>query len=105
MRQLTGLGSERQRGVARGFGRFIVGEPEFAEVVVGSIVALAVSPVAGTAPHVVAHRFLPLSDVEQFLLFLLHGLVDLLDVVVRDLVEFLLGSFEFVGRDLPALLC
>ena len=104
MRQLTGV-TKTQRRIGRSAGWLVVGESEFTEIVVGSIVALAVSPVAGTAPHVVAHRFLPLSDVEQFLLFLVHGLVDLLDVVVGDLVEFLLGSFEFVGRDLPALLC
>ena len=105
MRQWSGIGPETQRGVTGAIGRFVVGEAKFTEIVVGSIVALAVSPVAGTAPHVVAHRFLLLSDVEQFLLFLLHGLVDLVDVVVRDLVEFLLGSFEFVGRDLPAFFC
>ena len=44
------------------------------------------------------------SDLEQFLLFAAERLVDQLDVVVGDLLQFLLGPLELVGRDLPGLL-
>lgn len=34
MRKRPGVGTETQRGIARTFGRFVVGETQFAEVVV-----------------------------------------------------------------------
>ena len=54
--------------------------------------------------HSYFEQFLRRSYLEQFLLFAPQGGVDVLDVLVGDLLEFLLGALEFVGGDLAVLL-
>ncbi len=56
-------------------------------------------------PEIQAEQLRLASYLEQFLLFAPERRVDVLDVVVGHLLEFLLGPLEFVGGDLAVLLC
>jgi hypothetical protein len=68
----------------------VVGECQFAE-----IVERVTGVVVGSTPHVITHGSVP-SDFQELLLFALYRPVDVLDVIVCDLVEFLLCPLDVV---------
>lgn len=79
----------------------IVGESQFAEIVerVTGVIEFVASPTAivviGSTPHVITHGSVP-SDFQELLLFALYRPIDVLDVIMSDLVEFLLCSLDVV---------
>lgn len=83
------------RGVVPG----VICEGDFSEIVEG--ITRVVEGIAATAifvgspPHVVTHGSVP-SDFQELLLFALYRLVDVVDMIVRDLVELFLRPLDVV---------